>query len=397
MNFSEILYLIGQWSGLFALFSLAFLIISGDTARFFDRFFGLDRIIKFQRKFSFLSFTFLFLHPLFFILSGQSFTNYFIPSFYAFPLALGTLAFYIFAAVMLFSYFYKRISYKAWQYIHVLTYILFFMSLSHAILWGSHSEDLGFLIVYFVVAAAVVVAATYRTRYKIIEFKKGAASVSRVKWENDNIFTIAIKTNKPMPFRAGQFCFLRLSGRKLYARHPFTISSTPQESELLFTVKNTGRFTEVLSKLQAGDKINVDGPFGRFFARQKENEFVFIAGGVGITPFRSLIIDLLKNNPDAKISLIYCAKKIKDLVFRQEFDALQSEKFKVHYVLSDEENFAGGSCGFLSADIIKSVVLNTEKPLYYICGSESLKKTAHDIIKSFGVAKKRIIIEDFFW
>ncbi len=105
MNFSEILYLIGQWSGLFALFSLAFLIISGDTARFFDRFFGLDRIIKFQRKFSFLSFSFLFLHPIFFILSGQSFANYFIPAFYAWPLALGTLAFYIFAAVMFFLIF----------------------------------------------------------------------------------------------------------------------------------------------------------------------------------------------------------------------------------------------------------------------------------------------------
>jgi ferredoxin-NADP reductase len=106
---------------------------------------------------------------------------------------------------------------------------------------------------------------------------------------------------------------------------------------------------------------------------------------------------LLKNNPDAKISLIYCAKKIKDLVFRQEFDALQSEKFKVHYVLSDEENFAGGSCGFLSADIIKSAMLDMKNPLYYICGSESLKKTAHGIIESLGVAKKRIIIEDFFW
>lgn len=396
MNFSEILYLIGQWSGLFALFSLAFLIISGDTARFFDRFFGLDRIIKFQRKFSFLSFSFLFLHPIFFILSGQSFANYFIPAFYAWPLALGTLAFYIFAAVMLFSYFYKRISYKAWQYIHVLTYILFFMSLSHAIFWGSHGDSLIFIILYAFLALAVIIAAFYRTRYKMMEAKRGPAAIAWVKWENDNIFTVAIKTKTPLKFKAGQFCFLRLSGRKLYARHPFTISSAPQDDELLFTIKNTGRFTDALSKLQAGDKINVDGPFGRFFARSNEKEFVFIAGGVGVTPFRSLARDLLKNDSDCKISLIYCAKKSKDLVFRQEFDAMQSDRFKVHYVLSDETDFIGGSCGFLSAEITKAAMLDFKNPLFYICGPEALKKTACGIIKSFGLGK-RIIIEDFFW
>ena len=398
MELSEVLYLIGQWSGFLALVSLAFLIFSGDTARFTDRFFGLDRIIKFQRKFSFLSFAFLFLHPIFFILSGQSFANYFIPAFYALPLAFGTLAFYVFIAVMFFSYFYKRISYKAWQYIHVLTYLLFFAALYHAFFWGSHSDKLFFIISYIILIVAVFVGAVYRTLYKIKEKRLGAAEVIYVKWENDDVFTVAIKTKQVLKFRAGQFCFLRLDGRKLYARHPFTISSAPQDDELLFTVKNTGRFTSALSGLKAGDKINIDGPFGRFVEKVGRNEMVFIAGGVGITPFRSLIRDLLKKNMSAKISLIYCAKKEKDLVFRNEFEALKSDRFNSTYVLSHEEKDCPGTCrGFLSSEIIKASLNGVKAPLFYICGPVQMKKAAKEIIKSLGLPKDDIIVEDFFW
>lgn len=398
MEFSEILYLIGQWSGFLALVSLAFLIFSGDTARFTDRFFGLDRIIKFQRKFSFLSFSFLFLHPILFILSGQSFANYFIPAFYTLPLAFGTLAFYVFIAVMLFSYFYKRISYKAWQYIHVLTYFLFFAALYHAFFWGSHSDELFFIISYIILIVAVILGAVYRTLYKIREKHFGIGEVISVKWESDDVFTVSIRTKKALNFRAGQFCFLRLSGHKLYARHPFTISSAPQDNDLSFTVKNTGRFTAVLSSLKEGDKINIDGPFGRFVERAGREELVFIAGGVGITPFHSLIRDLLKKNSKVKIVLIYCVKKEKDLVFRTEFDALKSNRFNSTYVLSREDNNCQGVChGLLSEEIVKTSLSGMKAPLFYICGPVPLKQKAQEIIKSLGFSKKDIIVEDFFW
>lgn len=398
MSLAEIMYSIGQWSGFLALVSLAFLIFSGDTARFSDRFFGLDKIIKFQRKFSLLSFIFLILHPVFFILAGQSFANYFIPAFYILPLALGTLAFYVFVVVMLFSYFYKKISYRAWQYIHVLTYLLFLSALYHAFFWGSSSDKLFFIITYIFLLLAIIVGAIYRTIYKIKEKRRGPASVLSIKWENDDIYTLTLKTKKKMNFKAGQFCFLRLDNHKLYARHPFSISSAPEDDILSFAIKNTGRFTSAVSKLQVGDKINLDGPFGIFTAKRKLQDVVFIAGGIGITPFRSLLKNFSNLHRQGKHVLIYCAKKEKDLVFRQDIENLPNIDLKTICILSEEKNDTADYLhGYLSKEILMEAIKDLQNPYFYICGPEPLKDSSVKIIKSLGISKERIIFESFFW
>ena len=398
MSLAEIMYSIGQWSGFLALVSLAFLIFSGDTARFSDRFFGLDKIIKFQRKFSLLSFIFLILHPVFFILAGQSFANYFIPAFYILPLALGTLAFYVFVVVMLFSYFYKKISYRAWQYIHVLTYLLFLSALYHAFFWGSSSDKLFFIITYIFLLLAIIVGAIYRTIYKIKEKRRGPASVLSIKWENDDIYTLTLKTKKKMNFKAGQFCFLRLDNHKLYARHPFSISSAPEEDILSFAIKNTGRFTSAVSKLQVGDKINLDGSFGIFTAKRKLQDVVFIAGGIGITPFRSLLKNFSNLHRQGKHVLIYCAKKEKDLVFRQDIENLPNIDLKTICILSEEKNDTADYLhGYLSKEILMEAIKDLQNPYFYICGPEPLKDSSVKIIKSLGISKERIIFESFFW
>lgn len=398
MSLAEIMYLIGQWSGFLALVSLAFLIFSGDTARYSDRFFGLDKIIKFQRKFSILSFVFLFLHPIFFILAGHSFANYFIPAFYILPLALGTLAFYVFVAVMLFSYFYKKISYQAWQYIHVLTYLLFLSSLYHAFFWGSDSDKLFFISSYIFLLVVIIVGAIYRVIYKIKEKRRGPASVVSIKWESDDIFTLVLKTNKKMNFKAGQFCFLRLDKPRLYARHPFSISGDPKEENLSFAIKNTGRFTSAVSKLKAGDKINLDGPFGIFTAKRKLQDVVFIAGGIGIAPFRSLIKDFSNQNRLGKNVLIYCAKKEKDLIFHQEIIDLPNIDLKTICILSEEKNNINNYFhGYLSKEILVEAIKDLKNPYFYICGPEPLKDSAMQIIKSLGVSRNKIIFESFFW
>ena len=99
LKITEIFYLIGKLAGLTGFLCLSLLVFSGDTARFFDKFFGLDKIIKFQRKFSLVSMIFILLHPIFFILSTKSILPYVIPDFSVIPFALGIISFYIFFEV----------------------------------------------------------------------------------------------------------------------------------------------------------------------------------------------------------------------------------------------------------------------------------------------------------
>ncbi|MCC7004730.1 ferric reductase-like transmembrane domain-containing protein [Candidatus Nomurabacteria bacterium] len=392
--FSALLWDLGKYAGVAAFFLLAFLIFSGDTARFWDKFIGLDKIIKFQKKFSYFVAVFVVLHPIFFILSRGQVFNFIIPNFTYVPLALGIIGFYIFVAVMIASALYKKISYKAWQYIHIGTYILFFFTLYHAINWGSDSDKL--FVPYIITLALLIIGAIYRANYKL--FKSNKFFVESIVEETHDTFTINIKTDKPYKFKAGQFCFLRLDKNKLHARHPFTISSAPSEKNISFTIKNTGRFTETAKNLKAGDAISVDGPFG-VFTPPNDGELVFIAGGVGITPFMSIINDRLKNGASQKITLIYGSRNIKDIIFKKVFDSINQDWFKKVYVLSEDGDVVGFSYerGYVSRNIIEKYVKNIKDSMYYICGPELMKNSIKKTLIELGVEKQNIFIEDFFW
>lgn len=123
-NLYNLLYNSGKICGLIALFFLSILVISGDTARFFDRFFGIDKIIKFQKEFSFVTLVFIILHPLFFIIANKNLKFYLIPDFIYISLALGIISFYFYIIIMICSALYKRISYYYWQVIHIIIYLM---------------------------------------------------------------------------------------------------------------------------------------------------------------------------------------------------------------------------------------------------------------------------------
>jgi len=396
---SVLLYNLGRQAGIIGFTCLSLLIISGDTARFFDRYFGLDKIIKFQRKFSLATALFIIFHPLFFILSDSLIATYLIPDFTFIPLALGAISFYIFIIVMVASHLYKKISYAIWQYIHILIYILFFFSLYHAFNLGSDSETIYMRILYSVSLFGVICGAIYRTQYKIKKHYAGKFYVKKIKRETSDTFSLVLTAPKDFSFKAGQFCFLRLSKNKLYARHPFTMSSSPKEADICFTVKNTGRFTKTALNLRVGAEVIIDGPFGIFTLKDDDKDCVFIAGGVGITPFFSIIKDNLSKTKKRNMLLIYGSKTKEDIIFKEKLDNIKEKWFRKIYVLSHETPSASGEYerGYVNKDLINKYVANIKNSSYYICGPEAMKTSVKKALFGLGVKKQDIIIEDFFW
>ena len=391
MSVSELLYLVGKLCGIIAFFFLSTLIISGDTARFFDRFFGMDKIIKFQRKFSVVTMVFVLCHPIFFILSTGIIFGFLIPDFSYVPLALGILSLYIYLSVMLASKLYKRISYNAWQYIHILTYVLFFFSIYHAINWGTDAGNILLFAAYMIALVGIIVGIIYRTTYKIKHKFSSKFYVHEIKNETDDTFTITLKSKDELKFLPGQFCFLRLNKEGLFARHPFTISSAPNGKQLSFTVKIFGRFTKALKALQKGEEVIVDGPFGNFLLKDKTRDLVFIAGGVGITPFASMIKDKInRKDNNQNVTLLYGSKTKESVIFKKYFDGIKENWFKKVYVLSNEQ-------GYIDEGVIKNHVSDIGGSVFYICGPEAMKASVVKIVKNLGVHKQDVIIEDFFW
>ncbi|MEK7664739.1 MAG: ferric reductase-like transmembrane domain-containing protein [Patescibacteria group bacterium] len=398
LYFNVVFYSLGKLFGLLSFLFLSMLIISGDTARFLDRFFGMDKIIKFQRKFATITFVFVIMHPIFFMAANRSVFNFLLPSLLYIPLSFGIISFYIFIVVGIASKIYKKISYNLWQYIHILTYFLFFFVLYHAVSFGSDYKYFSIKIIYGLLLFLILIGIIYRAWYKI-KNRGFVFVVKEIKWETKDSYTLTLSSNKKLYFKAGQFCFLRINKEKLYARHPFTISSAPDENNISFIIKLKGRFTKIASELKAGERIVAEGPFGVFDIEDKNKNLVFIAGGVGIAPFMSMIKNRLNNTSSHQnIFLLYGAKTKDDLIFKKELDAIERGWFKKIYVLSNEDPF-GELCerGYIDKKIIEKYVKNIENSLFYICGPEPMKELCINSLFLLGIKKSNIFIESFFW
>lgn len=391
----QILGEIGAWAGIVGFTCLGLLIFSGDTARWWDRYFGMDRIIKAQRKFSLFMAAIVLLHPISFMVANSNVAGFLVPDFSMFPFAMGIMSLYVLIAIMIASQLYKRISHAAWQYIHVLTYILYFSVLYHAYFWGTDAKDL--IPLFSIVTLLVLIGIVYRTKYKLRQRLQGPATLLKITEDTHDTFTLHVKTKEPLEFISGQFCFLRIDKHRLYARHPFSISNAPGCDVLEFTIKQSGRFTKIARTLQPGTPIYVDGPFG-IFTPPDEGSLVFVAGGVGITPFLSILRDRAARRIDQPITLIYGSRSKDDIIGFTELEKLDHPWLKKAYVLNDDRGVDfPHEKGIVTGALIEKHVPDIQGKTFNICGPERMKDSVKRELKAMGVPRSRIKIEDFFW
>ncbi|MBV1914840.1 MAG: NADH:ubiquinone reductase (Na(+)-transporting) subunit F [Pseudomonadales bacterium] len=164
-----------------------------------------------------------------------------------------------------------------------------------------------------------------------------------------------------------------------------------------------GKMSSYLFKLKAGDKVNVFGPFGEFFAKDTQEEMVFVGGGAGMAPLRSHIFDqLLRLNSTRKISYWYGARSLKEMFYADEFDALAEkyDNFEWHVALSDpqpEDNWTGLT-GFIHNVLYDNYLNEHESPEdceYYMCGPPPMTAAVINMLHDLGVEPDNILLDDF--
>lgn len=155
--------------------------------------------------------------------------------------------------------------------------------------------------------------------------------------------------------------------------------------------------------LKAGDVVKILGPFGEFKASETDAEMVFIGGGAGMAPLRSIIFDqIYRLKSGRKISYWYGARSLKEIFYADEFDKIQSENdnFKWHVALSEplpEDNWTGLT-GFIHEVVYREYLKNHPAPEdveYYLCGPPMMLKAVLNLLDSLGVEKKNIRFDDF--
>ena len=164
-----------------------------------------------------------------------------------------------------------------------------------------------------------------------------------------------------------------------------------------------GIMSSYVFSLKPGDKITVYGPFGEFFAKDTDNEMVFIGGGAGMAPMRSHIFDQLKRlNSKRKISFWYGARSLRECFYNEEYDMLAAENdnFKWYLALSDpqEEDNWDGMTGFIHNVLYENYLKDHEAPEdceYYMCGPPMMNSAVIQMLVDLGVERENIFLDDF--
>ena len=164
-----------------------------------------------------------------------------------------------------------------------------------------------------------------------------------------------------------------------------------------------GQMSSYIWSLKPGDKVTISGPFGEFFAKETDNEMVFIGGGAGMAPMRSHIFDQLKRlHSKRKVSFWYGARSKREMFYVEDFDQLQAENpnFTWHVALSDplpEDNWTGYT-GFIHNVLYENYLKNHEAPEdceYYMCGPPVMNAAVIKMLKDLGVEDENILLDDF--
>ena len=164
-----------------------------------------------------------------------------------------------------------------------------------------------------------------------------------------------------------------------------------------------GKMSSYVFNLKPGDKMKVYGPFGEFFAKDTEAEMVFIGGGAGMAPMRSLIFDQLKRlNSTRKTSFWYGARSMREAFYGEEYDALaaENENFDWHLALSDpqpEDNW-DGLTGFIHNVLFENYLKDHEAPEdceFYMCGPPMMNAAVVQMLKDLGVEDENIMLDNF--
>ncbi len=164
-----------------------------------------------------------------------------------------------------------------------------------------------------------------------------------------------------------------------------------------------GKMSTFIFNMKPGDKVQVSGPYGEFYARETDAEMVFIGGGAGMAPMRSHIFDqLVRLKSKRKISFWYGARSVREMFYVEEFDKLAAanENFVWHTALSDplpEDNWSGHT-GFIHQVLHDEYLKDHPAPEdceYYICGPPIMNSSVTKMLLDLGVEQDNIMYDDF--
>ena len=209
------------------------------------------------------------------------------------------------------------------------------------------------------------------------------------KREVPGVVSFIFKPAKPIVWQAGQYLHYVLNHAPTDDRGSdrwFTIASAPYERHVMVTTRFAGAkgstFKKTLKDLKVGDSVEITDVDGDFTVTDPKKEYVFIAGGIGITPFRSILMQAAHKGTPLRVTLLY-ANRNRQVTYKKELESLcrRNPNLIVNYILSPER---------IDKETIQKLVPDLKKSLVYVSGPEPMVENVGKMLEKMGVPKNHI-------
>jgi predicted ferric reductase len=293
--------------------------------------------------------------------------------------------------------------YEGWRLLHIaLAGVVVAAGWLHA-WWLQHLTSDPLAGAWFVLLALAVVAlALYRWVWRPWRAHQRSYVVDEVVPVAGDAHTLVVQAHGHggLPFSPGQFAWLKIgSSSFVFEEHPFTIASTAEQPHRKeFTIKALGDFSELLAGLRPGRRIFLDGPYGRFTTEGLRSDgFVFIAGGVGVTPMLSILRTLADRGDQRPHQLIVGARTMDDLMLRDEIRGLREKlDLIVTEVLESPPPDWPGEAGMVDNHLLDRVLpSHAQHHDYFLCGPPGMVVAVGRLLRERGIPVRRIHTEQF--
>lgn len=374
-NYGQTMIALGRVTGLMAEFLIMLQLILIARIKWIESSFGHDKLARLHKSVGLYTVAAVLLHPIF-LIAGYStmselsvFSQFlsFINDWEDVSDALIGLIILSVATFLSVRFFRDKLKYERWHFTHLFLYVAIAMAFEHQLKSGDMSSGIPLMYWFGVNYLVFGLMLLYRFVKPIYLFLRHGFKVAKLVTETDGVVSIYIegKNIEKFKFEPGQFAIINFLQWGLLASHPFSFSQAPNAKYLRFTIKALGDFTGKIKDLKPGTRVIIDGPLGTFTESQNtKDKYLFLGGGVGITPIMSLISSLATRGKD--LVLIYGSRNADQITFKSELDYLN---IKVFYVLSDSKDVKPPFLsGYIDKNKITSLVPDYKERDFYICG-----------------------------